>query len=58
MLAEPFEPFTSSPSGAAVYQLGPFGTAVKKLETELKQEKHAEKQRSVIISAHSVRLIM
>jgi hypothetical protein len=32
MLAEPFEPFTCSPSGAAVYQLGPFGTAAKKLE--------------------------
>jgi hypothetical protein len=32
MLAEPFEPFTSSPSGAAGYQLGPFGTTAKKLE--------------------------
>ncbi len=32
MLAEPFEPFTFSPSGAAVYQLGPFGTAAKKLK--------------------------
>jgi hypothetical protein len=32
MLAEPFEPFTFSPAGAAVYQLGPFGTAAKKLE--------------------------
>jgi len=31
MLAEPFEPFTFSPVGAAVYQLGPFGTAAKKL---------------------------
>ena len=31
MLAEPFEPFTFSPAGAAVYQLGPFGTAAKKL---------------------------
>jgi hypothetical protein len=30
MLAEPFEPFTFSPAGAAVYQLGPFGTAAKK----------------------------
>jgi hypothetical protein len=27
MLAEPFEPFTFSPAGAAVFQLGPFGTA-------------------------------
>jgi len=37
MLAEPFEPFTFSPAGAAVYQLGPFGTAAKKLkEWELK----------------------
>jgi hypothetical protein len=32
MLAEPFEPFTFSPAGAAVYQLGPFGTAAKELE--------------------------
>jgi len=31
MLAEPFESFTFSPSGAAVYQLGQFGTAAKKL---------------------------
>jgi len=31
MLAEPFEPFTFSPAGAAVYQLGAFGTAAKKL---------------------------
>ena len=37
MLTEQFEPFTFSPSGAAVYQLGPFGTAAKKLkEWELK----------------------
>ena len=32
MLAEPFEPFTFSPAGAAIYQLGPFGTAAKKLK--------------------------
>ena len=32
MLAEPFAPFTFSPSGAAIYQLGPFGTAAKKLK--------------------------
>jgi hypothetical protein len=32
MLAEPFDPFTFSPAGAAVYQLGPFGTAAKKLK--------------------------
>jgi len=32
MLAEPFEPFAFSPAGAAVYQLGPFGTAAKKLK--------------------------
>jgi phosphoserine phosphatase len=32
MPAEPFEPFTFSPAGAAVYQLGQFGTAAKKLE--------------------------
>ena len=32
MLAEPFEPFTFSPADAAVYQLGPFGTAAKKLK--------------------------
>jgi len=31
MLAGPFEPFTSSPAGAAVFQLGPYGTAAKKL---------------------------
>jgi hypothetical protein len=32
MLAEPIAPFTFSPSGAAIYQLGPFGTAAKKLK--------------------------
>jgi hypothetical protein len=32
MLAEPFKNFTFSPAGAAVYQLGPFGTAAKKLK--------------------------
>jgi hypothetical protein len=32
MLTEPFELFTFSPAGAAVYQLGPFGTAAKKLK--------------------------
>jgi 2'-5' RNA ligase superfamily protein len=38
MLAEPFESFTFSPAGAAVYQLGPYGTAAKKLkEWDLKQ---------------------
>lgn len=38
MLAEPFEPFTFSPAGAAVYQLGPFGTAAKLLKKlEMKQ---------------------
>jgi 2'-5' RNA ligase superfamily len=31
MLAQPFEPFTFSPAGAAVFQLGPYGTAAKKL---------------------------
>ena len=31
MLAEPFESFTFCPAGAAVYQLGQFGTAAKKL---------------------------
>jgi hypothetical protein len=37
LLAEPFEPFTFSPAGAAVYQLGQFGTAAKKLrEFDLK----------------------
>ena len=37
MLADRFEPFTFSPSGAAVYQLGQFGTAAKKLkDIELK----------------------
>jgi hypothetical protein len=41
MLAEPFEEFTFSPAGAAVYQqlpLGQFGTAAEKLkELDLKQ---------------------
>jgi hypothetical protein len=38
MLAEPFEPFTFSPAGAAVFQLGPYGTAAKKLkEWDLKR---------------------
>lgn len=32
MIAEPFTSFTFSPAGAAVYQLGPFGTAAKKLK--------------------------
>src|SRR5213079_2811357 len=31
MLAEPFEDFTFSPAGAAVYHLGHYGTAAKKL---------------------------
>jgi hypothetical protein len=29
LLAEPFVPFTFSPAGAAVYQLGQFGTAAQ-----------------------------
>jgi haloacid dehalogenase-like hydrolase len=32
LIAEPFEPFTFSPAGAAAYQLGQFGTAAKKLK--------------------------
>jgi phosphoglycolate phosphatase-like HAD superfamily hydrolase len=32
MLTEPFDPFAFSPAGAAVYQLGQFGTAAKKLK--------------------------
>jgi hypothetical protein len=32
MVKEPFAAFTFSPKGAAVYQLGPFGTATKKLK--------------------------
>jgi len=32
MLGEPFETFTFSPAGAAIYQLGPFGTAAKLLK--------------------------
>jgi len=32
MLGEPFAAFTFSPAGAAVYQLGPFGSAAKKLK--------------------------
>lgn len=33
MLAEPFEEFIFSPSGISVYQLGNFGTAMKKLKS-------------------------
>lgn len=33
MLAEPFEVFTFLPAGAAVYQLGQYGTAAKKLKS-------------------------
>jgi hypothetical protein len=33
MLAEPFDSFTFSPAGAAVYHLGPYGTAAKLLKT-------------------------
>jgi len=32
MLAEPFTPFTFTPAGAAIYHLGPYGTAAKKLK--------------------------
>ena len=32
MVAESYESFTFSPAGAAVYQLGPFGTAAKQLK--------------------------
>jgi hypothetical protein len=32
MLKEPFTAFTFSPAGAAVYQLGPYGTAAKQLK--------------------------
>jgi hypothetical protein len=32
MLKEPFVSFTFSPAGAAVYQLGPYGTAAKQLK--------------------------
>jgi hypothetical protein len=32
MLAEPLKSFRFSPAGAAVYQLGPFGTAARKLK--------------------------
>ncbi|MFO1001680.1 MAG: haloacid dehalogenase-like hydrolase [Planctomycetaceae bacterium] len=32
MIAEPFETFSFSPTGAAIYQLGPFGTAARKLK--------------------------
>jgi hypothetical protein len=38
LLAEPFEKFTFSPQSAAVYQLGQWGTAAKKLkELEVKR---------------------
>jgi hypothetical protein len=32
MLAEPFDDFTFSPAGAAVYHLGPYGTAAMLLK--------------------------
>jgi hypothetical protein len=32
MLQEPFQSFTFSPAGAAVFQLGPYGTAARKLK--------------------------
>ena len=32
MVAEPFAPFAFAPAGAAVYQLGPFGTAARLLK--------------------------
>ena len=32
MITEQFQPFTFSPMSSAVYQLGPFGTAAKKLK--------------------------
>jgi hypothetical protein len=32
MAAEPFEPFAFAPVSAAIYQLGPFGTAAKRLK--------------------------
>ncbi len=32
MIAEPYASFVFSPAGAAIYQLGPFGTAAKKLK--------------------------
>ena len=32
MIAEPFAAFAFAPAGAAVYQLGPFGTAARLLE--------------------------
>ena len=38
VLAEPFEPFVFSPADAAVYQLGPFGTAAKKLKAMTTEE--------------------
>ena len=38
MVKEPFKSFTFSPAGAAVYQLGPYGTAAKQLKVwDLKQ---------------------
>ncbi len=38
MIKEPFESFTLSPAGAAIYQRGPYGTAAKQLkEWDLKR---------------------
>jgi len=42
MLTEPFKSFGFSPAGAAVYQLGPFGTAAKKLKEWKFQGSQAE----------------
>ena len=48
MLAEPFEPFTFPPAGVAVYQLGPFGTAAKKLkEWDLEPDGNVRPDRKV-----------
>jgi hypothetical protein len=33
MIAEPFAAFAFAPAGAAVYQLGPFGTAARRLQS-------------------------
>ncbi len=41
MLAEPFKPFTFSPAGAAVYQLGPFGTAASSTRALMRQKQRA-----------------
>ena len=56
MLAEPFENFTFSPAGAAVYHLGPFGTAERELKVGIYSvETLFRTNRSAFLSVHGGR---